>query len=183
MSEERCENCKFWDRSGRTEDDDEGSCRRYPPVFQSAVATELIREDEEDHESDEEKSKYRFDRSDKAIHEAYQGFCWGTPSTLPDDWCGEFRAKDAAPTGPPATPSAFCRVCQHPETYDSLEALLAGEFYPGNYTPTREQCASLIRAAALSAVAWDRLRAEFCPVCGLEKPPTCPPGTPDPPTL
>ena len=33
MSEEKCENCKYWFMIGQ--DNDEGECKRYPPVLDS----------------------------------------------------------------------------------------------------------------------------------------------------
>lgn len=42
-------------------------------------------------------------------------------------------------------------------TYQSLDDLLSGEFYPGNYNPSREQAICLIYHAVKSAIRWEEL--------------------------
>ena len=67
MIEENCENCKYWKYFG---DDDQGYCRRFPPVF-------IFEPD-------------NMDKDDETFREFY---AWGQPVVVMNDWCGEWKAK------------------------------------------------------------------------------------------
>lgn len=87
---ERCERCRFWN------DDREPlgfslievtyrQCRRHAPQFLLAQCPESLKMWTYDHGTDE------YHAEDVAEAEAIGAF----PMTYPDDWCGEFKAKEA----------------------------------------------------------------------------------------
>ena len=77
MSNERCDNCKFWERPSHQkdfhDDDLEGRCRRYPAAHIGHVA----------------------DERGWACQEASH---WAQPVMYALDWCGEFVS--ATPPAP-----------------------------------------------------------------------------------
>jgi hypothetical protein len=86
MSEEynasECYNCRFFDPI--TKDFEEGYCRRYPPVYVSAMATTSANDLEESQQ------------------EHASSWVWRFPVVSADGsaWCGEFQKHPMAPDGP-----------------------------------------------------------------------------------
>lgn len=70
MSERNCEHCRFWneftDIHPAPVGQHTGQCRRYPPVI-----------------------VYPFE-----MHDVMPADCGFWPLTRPEDWCGEFQAKE-----------------------------------------------------------------------------------------
>lgn len=88
MSQPRCDGCRFWDRAHRRppeepSDDDEGNCRRHPPV----INPELVRL----HAAAFAVSE----RSYEAAQEASGFAAWVFPVTMAYDWCGEHQPASA----------------------------------------------------------------------------------------
>lgn len=71
-----CGNCRFWHKNktgGEDSSDDQGTCRRFPPVLSHVAHYDNYRKDVED---DWEPSEMHY---------------WFQPITLRDDWCGEYK--------------------------------------------------------------------------------------------
>jgi hypothetical protein len=73
---ERCGTCRFWDGSLRDEGEEDGECKRFPPVIPPTVPHIRLG---------------RQIRGDDIYLHGLQ------PETHCRDWCGEWRAKDDPP--------------------------------------------------------------------------------------
>jgi hypothetical protein len=97
MTDQTCENCRYWDSYEWDKDYKEGYCHRHAPIagyadteihaIKKAVCVLLwwyVRE----HEGDPEKqlSDYHLDPED-----GWHCTCW--PHTSEDDWCGEWKQR------------------------------------------------------------------------------------------
>lgn len=82
MDGQTCENCIFWKllhfyEDKEIEETTEGYCRRYPPVINQTVIEIGAEGDGID-----------------ACEEAARKSSWDQPVTFPDQWCGEWKAKE-----------------------------------------------------------------------------------------
>ena len=86
MSDERCETCRFLEKSDRNEDN--GKCRRFPPVLNPVVVEMRRARLHAGEEGGEERDDIEF-----GCEEMDRPYLYNQPQTWTDGWCGEWQAK------------------------------------------------------------------------------------------
>ena len=79
MTQERCDNCRFFNSSDIA--DGYAACRRYPPVLSEWMAKDFTEKEE---------------REEEGASAVYHAQSWIFPQMRADNWCGEWKPKEDA---------------------------------------------------------------------------------------